>query len=127
MENQEDINRSNKKRQSPENRAIKKKRTISCLNEACTTIKTSKEKCNKQLPVQREKNQKLNGNLKTESNTNAKESHYRKNNSPHTTNTTSSTSRQPKGKNKYHSVMASSLSHSPYHSTSLKLPPPLTT
>ena len=42
MENQEDINRSNKKRQSPENRAIKKKCTISCLNEACTTIKTSK-------------------------------------------------------------------------------------
>ena len=32
----------------------------------CTTIKTSKEECNKQLLEQREENQKLNVKLKTE-------------------------------------------------------------
>ena len=50
----------------PETRAGKKKRTISCLNKVCTTIKTSKEECNKQLLEQREENQKLNVKLKTD-------------------------------------------------------------
>ena len=49
-----------------ETRVGKKKRTISCLNEDCTTINTSKEKCNKQLLKQREENQRLNVKLKTE-------------------------------------------------------------
>ena len=50
----------------PEINAGKKKGTISCLNEVCTTIKTSKEECNKQLLKQREENQKRNVKLKTE-------------------------------------------------------------
>ena len=65
-ENQDDIKRSNEIRMLPEINAGKKKGTISCLNEVCTTIKTSKKECNKKLLEQREENQKLNVKLKTD-------------------------------------------------------------
>ena len=65
-ENQDDIKRLNEIRKLPETRAGKKNSKLSYLNEVCTTIKTSKEECNKQLLEQREENQTLNIKLKTE-------------------------------------------------------------
>ena len=65
-ENQDDITRLDELIKLLESRVVKKKSTMSCVNEVFTTIKTSKEDFTKQLLEKRDKTYKISVKSKTE-------------------------------------------------------------
>ena len=64
-ENQDDITRLDELIKLLESRVVKKKSTMSCVNEVFTTIKTSKEDFTKQLLEQRDETYKISVKVKT--------------------------------------------------------------
>ena len=64
-ENQDDITRLDELIKLLESRVVKKKSTMSCVNEVFATIKTSKEDFTKQLLEQRDETYKISVKVKT--------------------------------------------------------------